>query len=80
MQRYTKRLEIRVKPQQLEKLKADARKRKIPIGEIIREVIDQKYAVTREEKMNEAQKMFKLELPVKDWDEMKREIEEGYRK
>ncbi len=80
MQRYTKRLEIRVEPQQLEKLKADARRRKIPIGEIIREVIDQKYAVTREEKIKEAQKMFKLELPIKNWDEMKREIEEGYRK
>ncbi len=73
-------MEIRVKPQQLEKLKADARRRKIPIGEIIREVIDQKYAVTREEKIKEAQKMFKLELPIKNWDEMKREIEEGYRK
>ena len=73
-------MEIRVEPQQLEKLKADARRRKIPIGEIIREVIDQKYAVTREEKIKEAQKMFKLELPIKNWDEMKREIEEGYRK
>ena len=79
MQRYSKRLEIRVEPQQLEKLKADARKRKIPIGEIIREVIDQKYSVTREEKMDEAQKMFKLDLPIKNWDEMKREIEEGYK-
>ncbi len=73
-------MEIRVEPQQLEKLKADARRRKIPIGEIIREVIDQKYAVTREEKIKEAQKMFKLELPIKNWDEMKGEIEEGYRK
>ena len=79
MQRYSKRLEIRVEPQQLEKLKADARKRKIPIGEIIREVIDQKYSVTREEKIDEAQKMFKLDLPIKIWDEMKREIEEGYK-
>ena len=79
MQRYSKRLEIRVEPQQLEKLKADARKRKIPIGEIIREVIDQKYSVTREEKIDEAQKMFKLDLPIKNWDEMKREIEEGYK-
>lgn len=79
MQKYTKRLEVRVLPRHLEHLRAEARKRKIPVGEIVREAIDQKYAVSREAKIKEAQKMFSLDLPVKDWKAMKKEIAEGYK-
>ncbi len=80
MKKYARRLEIRLEPRQMEHLKAEARERKIPVGEIVRETIDKRYAVSRDEKIAEAQKMFRLQLPVKDWETMKKEIETGYKR
>lgn len=42
MKKYTRRLEIRLEPRQMEHLKAEARERKIPVGEIVRETTLQK--------------------------------------
>ena len=77
MPKYTKRLEIRLKPRQLQRLKEEAVDKKKTVGEIVREAIDQKYTVTRVQKTEEAKKLCSLNLPVKDWPEMKKEIEEG---
>ena len=77
MKKYTERLEIRIDPLQLEKLKEESKKRKISVGEIVREAITKKYSVSREEKIEEAKKMFQLNSPVTEWEEMKKEIEEG---
>ena len=79
MKKYTERLEIRIDPLQLEKLKEESRERKMSVGEIVREAITNKYSVSREEKIDEAKKMFQLNAPVKEWEEMKKEIEEGFK-
>ncbi len=77
MPRYTERLEIRLEPRQLQRLKKEAEENKLTIGELVREAIDQKYTVDRDEKIEEAKKLCGLNLPVKDWAEMKKEIEAG---
>jgi hypothetical protein len=77
MPKYTERLEIRLERRQLQRLKKEAEEKKVPVGELVREAIDQKYAVTREERIEEAKKLCSLSLPVKEWAEMKKEIEAG---
>lgn len=61
----------------MQRLKEEAADKKKPVGEIVREAIDQKYAVTPSEKAEEAKKLCGLNLPVREWPEIKKEIEEG---
>lgn len=77
MPKYSERLEIRLEPRQLQRLKKEAEEKKLTVGELVREAIDQKYSVTRDEKVEAAQKLCDLRLPVKEWSEMKKEIEAG---
>ncbi len=77
MKKFTERLEIKIDPEQLGKLKKESKERKISVGEIVREAIANKYSIPKEDKVAEAKKMFQLNAPIKEWEEMKKEIEEG---
>lgn len=74
------RLEIRVYPKQLKKLREEAKNKGTSIGNIIREAIDQRYQVSGEDKLKAVQKMAGINGPVSDWDQMKHEIETGMNK
>lgn len=71
------RLEIRLTPEQLQKLKDEASARDISVGSLVRETIEMRYAVTREDKLAAVKKLGELKTPVKSWEEMKKEIEQG---
>lgn len=74
------RLEIRLHPEQLQKLKDEAAAKNISVGNIVREAIAQRYAVSRDEKLKAVQQMAEINAPVTDWKQMKKEIESGYLK
>ena len=69
------RLEIRLYPQQLQKLKEEAAQKRTSVGNIVREAIDQRYQVSTEDKLKAVQKLAAINAPVTDWEQMKREIE-----
>lgn len=72
------RLEIRLRPEQLQKLKEEAAAKKTSVGDLVREAIDQRYAVSPEDKLNAVRDMASINAPVADWDQMKKEIEAGH--
>ncbi|MTI96024.1 MAG: ribbon-helix-helix protein, CopG family [Firmicutes bacterium] len=71
------RLEVRLHPEQLNRLKAEANKRHTSVGNLVREAIDQKYLAINTDKLKAVEQMAGLNAPVASWEEMKREIESG---
>jgi len=74
------RLEIRLQPEQLKKLKDEAAAKNTSVGNLVREAIDQHYEVSREDKLKAVQQMAHINAPVTNWEQMKKEIESGYLK
>jgi uncharacterized protein (DUF1778 family) len=74
------RLEIRLHPEQLQKLKDEAAAKNTSVGNLVREAIDQHYQVSREDKLKAVQQMAQINAPVTNWEQMKKEIESGYLK
>ncbi len=71
------RLEIRLTPAQLQKLKDEAKAREISVGSLVRETLELRYAVSREDKLAAVKKLAGLETPVRNWEELKDEIAHG---
>jgi NTP pyrophosphatase (non-canonical NTP hydrolase) len=71
------RLEIRLTPEQLKKLKSEASSRDISVGSLVRETLELRYAVSREDKLAAVEKLAGLETPVKNWEDLKKEIAQG---
>jgi uncharacterized protein (DUF1778 family) len=71
------RLEIRLTPAQLEKLKTEAAETHSSVGELVREAIDQRYQVSTEEKVASVRNMALINAPVSDWETLKKEIDLG---
>ncbi len=71
------RLEIRLTPAQLQKLKNEASAREISVGSLVRETLELRYAVSREDKLAAVKKLAGLETSVRNWEELKEEIAQG---
>lgn len=71
------RLEIRLTPAQLQKLKSEAAAREISVGSLVRETLELRYVVSREDKLDAVKKLAGLEAPVRNWEELKAEITQG---
>ncbi|MEW6624413.1 MAG: ribbon-helix-helix protein, CopG family [Bacillota bacterium] len=74
------RLEIRLYPEQLKKLKDEAAAKNTSVGDLVREAIDQRYKVSRDDKLKAVEQMANINAPVTNWQQMKKEIESGYLK
>lgn len=74
------RLEIRLDPEQLNRLKKEAAAKNTSVGELVREAIEQRYTVSRDDKLKAVQEMANINAPVSNWEQMKKEIEAGYLK
>lgn len=72
--KLTARLEVRLYPEQLEQLKDEAKQKNTSVGNLVREAIDQRYQVSKEEKMQAVNQLAKVNAPVADWEQMKKEI------
>ena len=66
------RLEIRLDPEQLNKLKKEAAAKSTSVGELVREAIEQRYTVSRDDKLKAVQEMANINAPVSNWEQMKK--------
>ena len=79
MGHLTERLEIRLPREQLRLLRQEARRRGVPVAQVVREAIDLLLVEEdRQDRVRAAEELFRINAPVADWEGMKREIEEGY--
>lgn len=73
-----RRMQILVSLDQYHALREAAARRHISMGEIIREVLSKELELPSVEKRLAAvERMARMNEPVSDWPQMKREIEEG---
>lgn len=81
MANLTKRMQILFSPEQYALLRQKAKKAGKSIGMLVREAVEQVYlAKIKLEKKKAAEDLIKMNLPVADWEEMEKEIEEAYGK
>jgi predicted DNA-binding protein len=71
------RLEIRLYPEQLEKLKKEAAEKSTSVGELVREALEQRYEVNRDDRLEAVERMAAIDAPVTSWEEMKKQIQAG---
>ena len=77
----TERLEIRIDPDEARWLGAEARRRGVSVGALVREAIRRFREATEAEtatRLAAVDRLARLEAPVADWETMKREIEIAY--
>ena len=74
----TQRLEIRVPAPTLSSLRQEARRRAVPVAELVREAIDLLLERDREGRVEAARTLFQVGAPVADWEMMKQEIAAAY--
>ena len=74
----TERLELRLPPELMRLLREEARRRGISVAQLVREAIEASLIGDREARIRAAEELFRLEAPVSEWPEMKREIEEAH--
>lgn len=81
MSEYTERLEVRLRPGTYRLLREQAYVRGVSMGQLVREALERQYGTEARavdpEKQRAMERLFELEAPVADWQEMKREIENG---
>ncbi len=73
----TERLEVRLAPQTLVLHRQEAQRRRVSIAQLVREAVDL-LQQDREARIQAAEALFRVEAPVADWKDMKREIEAAY--
>lgn len=74
----TQRLEVRLDPRTMRLLREEARRRRLPMGELVRDAIDRLLREDRQERLTAAEALCQVEAPVAEWEDMKREIEAGH--
>lgn len=77
MDALTERLELQLPGHTLRLLRSEAERRGVPLAELVREAIDLLLAQDRQARVHAAEALFQVEAPVRDWPEMKREIEDA---
>lgn len=68
------RLEIRLPPPTMARLRQEARRRGISIGALVREALDRLLETEREARLETAEALFRVGAPVDDWPVMKRTL------
>ena len=74
----TERLEVRLPPQTVKLLRQEAQRRRVSVAQLVREAVDLLLQQDREARIQAAEALFRVEAPVADWKDMKREIEAAY--
>lgn len=75
MEPLSERLEVRLSSKTLHLLRQEAKERKMPVAQLVREAIRRLLHEDREVKKKMADELFCVEAPVSDWSEMKKELE-----
>lgn len=77
MATLSQRLEIRLEPDVIQRLRQEARRRDTSLTQLVREAIDLLLKQDREAKQQAAEALFQVGAPVDDWEKMKQEIIEA---
>lgn len=77
---YSERTQVLLTPEQRQKVELLAASTSTSVGAVVRAAIDA-YGPgpSPEQRARAADALLSLDLPVADWDEIEREIEDGYR-
>ncbi len=78
MSRLTKRIEVLFSEELAENLRRIAEKERCSVGTLVREAVAEKYAApSRQEKMEALERLYALQAPVDEWEDMEAEIIAG---
>ena len=77
MKKFNKRTQILFSEKQFKKLKDISINKNKSIGFLVREAVDTLFIKEKEDKKNIIDKIANLNLPVDNWEKMKKEIEQG---
>lgn len=77
MKKFNKRTQILFSEKQFKKLKDTSINKNKSIGFLVREAVDTLFIKEKEDKKNIIDKIVNLNLPVGNWEKMKKEIEQG---
>ena len=78
MSRLTKRIEVLFSEELAEHLRRIAEKEGCSVGTLVREAVAEKYAApSRKEKMEALERLYALQAPVGEWEDMEAEIIAG---
>jgi hypothetical protein len=77
MDTTSKRLAVAIPPVTAERLRQEAQRRRVSIDELVCEAVDLLLASDREARLQAARALCRVEAPVTDWPQMKREIEDA---
>jgi len=77
MRMYTERTQVLLSPEQLQRLKRQARRSKRSVGAVIREAVDSYTSVPADERRDAIERLIQLDAPVDEWDVMKAQILAG---
>jgi predicted DNA-binding protein len=75
MEALSERLEVRLSPVTMAMLRKEAQSRGVSIAQLVREAIEILIKEDRNLRINAAEALFRIEAPVAEWKEMKKEIE-----
>lgn len=78
MEALSERLEVRLSPKTLHLLRQEAQQKKVPVDQLVLQAIEKMLQKDQQLKLRSAEALFKVEAPVSDWPEMKREIEASH--
>ncbi len=71
---HTKRMQVLMEPEEYDQLEEVARREGVPVAELIRSAVRERYLLTRQERRRLIDEIFGLGVPVTDWEETEEEI------
>ncbi len=74
---HSQRLEIRLSGDEYALVQAEAARRGASMGKIVREALWETYGMQDQRRQDAADRLFAVDAPVSEWEQMKREITEG---
>jgi len=72
----TRRTQLLMEPEDFRQLQAEARRRKTSVAELIRLAVRDAYLTCTPDRRPLVEAILNMDLPVMDWDQIRREIEE----
>ena len=73
----TKRIQVLFSPEEYRRLKDISKKKKKPVGELIRSAVRESYEQKADQKKEAFKKLCSMELDLPDWEELEEEIIKG---
>ncbi|MBN1945753.1 MAG: ribbon-helix-helix domain-containing protein [Bradymonadales bacterium] len=73
----TRRIQILMEPEEYEQIEKIARQKQVSVGELIRTAVRDRYLGSPDRRLAAAERIAAMNLPGINWEEAKRDIEEG---